>query len=300
MAKTLAKTLYVSDLDGTLLTNLALLSDFSKQMLQQLLQEGLLFTVASARSVVSMQVMLEGLPLPLPVVEFNGAFITDLATGHHAIVNAIEPSIIEDLYLLIQRFSCVPIISTFNGLEDCLYYKDIINAGMHWYVENRRSSQDRRLRTIANLTDSFQEQVVCVTIIHQATLLSELELAIQETYGDRVETQFYENRYAPGWYWLTVHDQKATKAKAIQKLREFYGFEDHELVVFGDHNNDISLFQIANRAIAVENATPELKGYATELIASNEEDSVVKYIHQAVKKSHSGESYDLSIPSNRA
>ena len=276
--------LYVSDLDGTLLTNRAVLSDFSKQTLQQLLQDGLVFTVASARSVVPMQVILEGLKLPLPIVEFNGAFITDLATGYHEIINHIEPSIIEDLYPLIQRFNCVPIVSTFNGSEDCLYYKDIINAGMNWYVENRRSSQDRRLRAIANLTDSFRDRVVCLTMINQAAVLTELDLAIKATYGSRVETQFYENRYAPGWHWLTVHDRRATKAQAIQLLREYYGFGNSELVVFGDHNNDITMFQIAERAIAVENATTELKGYATHLIDSNEEDSVVKYIYQDVKR----------------
>jgi hypothetical protein len=203
-----------------------------------------------------------------------------LATGRHEIINPIELSIIEDIYPLIRHFNCVPIISTFNGSEDCLYYKDIINAGMSWYVENRRFSQDRRLRTIANLTDAFQDQVVCLTIINQAAVLIELDMAIRETHGDRLETQFYENRYSPGWHWLTIHDHKATKAQAIQRLREYYRFEDHELVVFGDHNNDISLFQSADRAIAVQNATPELKGYATHLIDSNEQDSVVKYIHQ--------------------
>lgn len=275
--------LYVSDLDGTLLTNLAVLSDFSKLTLKQLLQDGLLFTVASARSVVSMQVMLDGLNLPLPIVEFNGAFITDLVTGRHEIINNIELSIIEDLYPLIRRFSCVPLISTFNGSEDCLYYNDIINAGMNWYVENRRSSKDRRLRTLANLTDSFRDQVVCVTIIDQAPVLTELELAIKATYGSRVETHLYENRYSPGWHWLTVHDYRATKAQAIQILRQYYGLGDCELVVFGDHNNDIKMFQIADRAIAVKNATTELKSYATHLIDSNQEDSVVKYIAQDIK-----------------
>ncbi|MGI0492479.1 HAD hydrolase family protein [Alkalinema pantanalense CENA528] len=276
----MVKTLYVSDLDGTLITNLAVLSDFSQQTLQQLLREGLLFTVASARSVVSMQPILDGLSLPLPIVEFNGAFITDLATGHHEIINSIEPSIVKDLYPLIRQFNCVPFVSTFNGIEDCLYYKDIINGGMSWYIENRKSSQDRRLRSITHLTDSFRDQVVCLTIIDQAAVLTELELAIKATYGDRVETHLYENQYSPGWHWLTVHDQRATKAQAVQTLRKYYGLNDHELVVFGDHNNDIKLFQIANRAIAVQNATPELKGYATHLIDSNEEDSVVKYIHQ--------------------
>ena len=119
--------LYVSDLDGTLLNNEANLSEFSRRTLHRLLQNGLPFTVASARSVVSIRAMLKGLKLTLPVVEFNGAFLSDLETGHHEVINSIEPAIVEDVYKLLHHYECVPFISTFNGGEDCVYYNDITN-----------------------------------------------------------------------------------------------------------------------------------------------------------------------------
>ena len=46
-------SVYISDLNGTLLRNDATLSDFAEENLRDLLAEGLLFTVASARSVDS-------------------------------------------------------------------------------------------------------------------------------------------------------------------------------------------------------------------------------------------------------
>jgi len=276
----MGNTIYISDLDGTLLTNNAVLSDFSKHNLQELLQDGLLFTVASARSVVFMGVVLRGLKLPLPIVEFNGAFISDLESGRHEIINSIEPEIIEDIYQMICSFKCVPFISSFNGLEDCCYYQEIINEGMQWYINDRLFHQDKRLRAIATLTDSFHEQIVCITIINHTEILSELEIAIHERYGERIQTYHYENSYAPGWYWLTIHSHKATKAQAILTLQEVYGLKSNKLMVFGDHNNDIEMFQIADCAIAVANATVELKRHATHVIGSNQADSVVRYIHQ--------------------
>ena len=54
----MSNVLYVSDLDGTLLQDDATLSPASRQILTSLLEEGLPLTVASARSVVSMQQML--------------------------------------------------------------------------------------------------------------------------------------------------------------------------------------------------------------------------------------------------
>ena len=55
-------TLYVSDLDGTLLQPDATLSRFARSGLEELLADGALFTVASARSVVSMNAILGALP----------------------------------------------------------------------------------------------------------------------------------------------------------------------------------------------------------------------------------------------
>ncbi|MBD2570122.1 HAD family hydrolase [Anabaena lutea] len=276
----MSDTIYISDLDGTLLTKNAVLSDFSKSKLQELLQDGLLFTVASARSVVSMGVALDGLKLPLPIVEFNGAFISDLESGRHEIINSIEPEIIEDIYQIISSFKCVPFISSFNGAEDCCYYQEIINEGMEWYLNDRLFHQDKRLRSLTKLTDSFRDQIVCLTVINKTEILSELEIIIRERYGDKIQTYHYENNYAPGWHWLTIHSYKATKAQGILTLQEIYGLTSNKLIVFGDHNNDIEMFKIADYAIAVDNATVELKRHANHIIESHEVDSVVRYIYQ--------------------
>jgi len=51
-------------------------------------------------------------------------------------------------------------------------------------------------------------------------------------------------------------------------------------VVFGDHSNDIKMFQIAHRGIAVANAIAEVKDLAIEIIASNEDDGVMSFIEK--------------------
>ena len=58
-------TLYVSDPDGTLLGNDTSLSQYSKDTLNVMLDQGLLFTVAGARSIASMVCLLAGLRLKL-------------------------------------------------------------------------------------------------------------------------------------------------------------------------------------------------------------------------------------------
>lgn len=271
-------SVYISDLDGTLLQNDATLSDFAEETLRDLLAEGLLFTVASARSVVSMQGMLRGLPLPLPVIEFNGAFLSDLNTGRHEIINAIDPSIAGGLYELVLAYHLVPFVSSFDGSKDRVHYDTAINDGMHWYLNDRLRHRDRRWPDPSDLTASLREQVVCFTIVAKKEVLAELQAAVLEMYAGSVETHLFENQYSPGWHWLTVHDVRATKDQAIRLLIDRYGLSGSEVVVFGDQSNDLKMFQIADRSLAVANATEELKHRADILIGSNEEDSVVKFI----------------------
>ncbi len=277
-------TLYISDLDGTLLNGRAELSEFSRNLLKEMIRDGLSFTVASARSVSSIRQMLKGLELNLPVIEFNGAFISDLESGRHEIINAIEPAIVGELYHLMSQSDCVPFLSTFDGDEDCLYHPEPTNDGSRWYYQDRKDKADPRLRRSEDLAASLKEQVVCFTSIGKEDELTELANKIYAEYGGQLELHLFENQYSPGWYWLTVHDHHATKDQAIFGLRSTFGFNQNELVVFGDQINDLKMFSIADVAVAVENAVPSLKERATTVIGGNDHDSVAKFIFEHRKR----------------
>ncbi len=270
--------LYISDLDGTLVNNKAEISDFSLQMLQELVDNGLLFTIASARSIVSMQQMLKGLTLNLPVISFNGGYISDLESGQHHLVNSIESEVSRQIYESLAEFDCVPYLSTYTGNEERVYYQQVTNPGMQWYLQERITRNDPRLTKTDDLRHGLREQVVCMTIINRREILDELEQHIRELHGARIETHQYENQYDPGWYWLTVHDRRASKDQAICELKKNFGLEEKRTVVFGDNRNDISMFKYADHAVAVANAQPEARQHAHEVIGSNEDDAVVRYL----------------------
>ncbi len=272
------KVFYISDLDGTLLRSDASLSTYSKSCLNEMIADGLQFTVASARSVVSMRHILDGLEISLPIIEFNGAFISDLKTGHHEVINQMNRDLVDAIYRLINNEGYSPFISTYNGEEDCLYFSEITNDGMDWYYNNRVLHKDSRLRKIGNITESFVDDVVCITTIGKKEELLELTRAIEENFNPMVEIHCFENAYSPGWYWLTVHDREASKDKGIQTVLRNGEHDVQELVTFGDNLNDIKMFKLSDRAIAVANSADELKSHADHIIGTNDEDSVVKFI----------------------
>ena len=227
---------------------------------------------------VAIQEMFDGVKLNLPGVEFNGAFISDLSTGYHEVINDIDKSITSEILSLSSAQGCLPFISSFNGTEDCLYYGSILNEGMEWYLNDRKKTQDKRLREVSDLQDSLNDNIVCFTIIGREEPLAEVQMRIYDSFKDLVELHLMENQYSPGWYWLTAHDYRATKDQGIKIVLDRLGISPDKLTVFGDNSNDIKMFKLADKSIVVNNATNELKSYASEIIGSNEEDSVVKYI----------------------
>lgn len=52
------------------------------------------------------------------------------------------------------------------------------------------------------------------------------------------------------------------------------------LVVFGGGKNDIDMFELADECYAVDNVDDDLKKMATDIILSNDEDGVAKWLEQ--------------------
>ena len=270
--------LYVSDLDGTLLASDATLSTRSRRLLNRAIDEGALLTVASARSIHSIQLLLSGLRLKLPVIEFNGAFITDFETGRHEVIHALEPNIVESAYALLTRETGVPLVSSYNGERDSLYHDDPPNDGASAYLRGRREAGDPRLRRVSDPGQHLDEQVVCLTVIERRERLEALVPKIRERFSGHVQLHCFADLYHEPWWWLTLHSPRATKAEAVSNLLGRCRLDADALVAFGDQTNDLSMFEIAGLSLAVENAVTEVKRRAQVVIGSNDDDSVARYI----------------------
>ncbi|MBL7214086.1 MAG: HAD family phosphatase [Phycisphaerae bacterium] len=270
--------IFISDLDGTLLRSDGALSAYSLRMLAELLGEGIHFTVASARAWGEIVPVLRDLPLTLPVIAINGAFITEYATGRHLVINNIENDFAQTIYQHILKEDLLPFIVTHNGTEDCLYWQDLKNEQMQWYHDILHVHKDKRIRRTEDLNHALAEKVIAFAVMGPPENVRALSKLLAAKYPGRLENFLFENPYSPGHWWLTIHDWRACKSKAIQTLVEITGHKLENLTVFGDHINDIKMLQLAGTGIAVANAEEELKQHANKIIGSNEDDAVVKYI----------------------
>ena len=71
------KTLFLSDLDGTFLNSCGKITKRSAEIISNLTNSGVLFTVATARTYATVMEMFKDINLPCPLVLMNGVTIYD-------------------------------------------------------------------------------------------------------------------------------------------------------------------------------------------------------------------------------
>ena len=268
--------IYISDLDGTLLRNDTTLSPYSRETIINLLDQGLTFTIATARSIVSTKQILGPIPFQFPIIELNGAYITDYETQEHLVVHDIASEIKEPLLAFLLKHNCPPFISGFNGQKDCVYYEQVINGAMGYYHKERTDSGHKRLWQVSNIHEGLQGQTVCLTVLQENPAPCDLQPLLHDAFGDQITTYRFDTPGEP-YYWLTIHAPNATKANGSRSLLKRHDLTSEPLTVFGDNYNDLPI-NLADRAIAVSNARPKVCDAADQVIGTNETDSVVRFI----------------------
>jgi Cof subfamily protein (haloacid dehalogenase superfamily) len=274
------RELFVSDLDGTLLSTEGRLSDRSLAILTELLAGGLPFTVASARSAVSMRQVLRGLPLALPVVEYNGAYVSDLATGRHLRWETIPAQVSAEVLAAGARHALTPMAATFDGTEDRVHVPTPRNEGLAGYERSRLAAGDRRYRRSDDLAPAVREGVVCFSFLDRREVLEPLRDELQRDLGAGVQALLMPESRFPPWHWLAIYAGRATKAHALAALAEETGVPLSAMTAFGDQINDIPMLTACGRAVAVANAVDEVKRLAHATIGTNDEDSVALYLQR--------------------
>ena len=269
----MAKTLYIIDLDGTLLNRQSRLSKFTIDNLNHLLNKGVLFTFATARSWHSAHVVTEGLCSSLPWIVHNGAFTVDGTTGKpsHQVFFRKEES--EFILQLADELGLWPLVyAIINGREQVLYCPNAhMHAGTKYYISSRQG--DPRLLAVDNHKDLHQDNIYYFTFIDSHKPLLPLWKRIEGV--SWLNCTFQQELYRQE-YWLEITPGPATKAHAALRLKN--ELQCQRIVAFGDAMNDLPLFAAADESYAVTNALPQVKAAATGIIGSCQDDGVVKFL----------------------
>lgn len=175
-------------------------------------------------------------------------------------------SVLEDLFN-----NCVyPIVYAYiNGKERFSFVRELCTKRMDKFLNSRKG--DIRTNEVKSLSELKEGNIFYITCIDEPEKLKPLYDKYKDKYHCVYQTDIYTNEQ-----WLEIMPLETSKSNAIKQLRTMLDCE--KLIVFGDGTNDIDMFQMADESYAVANAHEDLKKYATEVILSNDDDGVAKWL----------------------
>ncbi len=263
-------TLYLSDLDGTLLRENQRLSAYTCSVIARIVQAGAHFSYATARSIETASKVTAGMEVELPVIVHNGAFIVDSVTGAPLWSARFTPEEEERVYSAFLERGLFPLTyAVIDGRNRFSYLKEKCSAAQWKFVLTRMDARAREIFSTQEALDGTVYYFACIAD-DEAHLLPVYE-ALKEHFHCIFSRDIYTNDP-----WLEIMPKGVSKASAAKKLMQLLGCS--KLVCFGDEMNDIPMFEIADEKYAVAGAAEELKALATAVIGDNDEDAVARFL----------------------
>lgn len=272
------KTLFVSDLDGTLLNSSQCLSEYTISTINRLVEDGMIFSYATARSYVTASRVTQGISPKLPVIVYNGCSVLQNGSGKQLLSVVFTEQETDVIRAGLAEHGISPIVYAYiDGIEKFSYCNRDMTADAQEFLLSRKG--DIRDHPVPAEQLYFGE-VFYITCIDASDKL----FPVYEMLKDSFYCVYQKDIYS-GAQWLEIMPGEASKANAVMKLKKLLGCE--RVVSFGDGKNDIPMFQISDECYAVENADAELKCFATAVIGSNDADGVARWLAKMNKKEKS-------------
>ncbi|MEG0899318.1 MAG: HAD family hydrolase [Oscillospiraceae bacterium] len=264
--------LFVSDLDGTLLSSEIKVSDYTINAINDAISKGAIFTVATARSFVSASELTKKLNINAPVILMNGVFVYDIKKDEYIKYEEISKPLASFIIDVMKRHKQSGRMFGFDGKRLLSYTESGCKHTFPEDIENHR----RKIVPTQNLADNINSNpIVSFVLIDSFENLGPIYREIKD--NETLSCCFYEDIYKPEIFWLEIYSSRVNKANAVSYVKEYC--KAQRLVTFGDNLNDIEMLTLADEGIAMANAVSKAKEASNLTLKwTNDEDGVARYI----------------------
>lgn len=271
------KTLYITDLDGTLLNSDKEISEYSKNTINTIIAKGVHFSVATARTAASSLKILSCININVPVVLMNGVVIYDTQLNRYIKIEEISVQSAHAIIDVLKEYEITGFMYTISGDTLVTYYENLNTKPLKDFHNERIMRYNKSFVQLERFSDKIlKDKIIYFTLIDEYKRLSKVLDALKN--HPDIDAVLYRDIYAEDLWYLEIHSINASKYKSVKFLREYCKFD--RIIGFGDNLNDIPLFKACDECYAVSNAVHGLKEVASGIIGDNHSDAVATFIAQ--------------------
>ncbi|WP_027400482.1 Cof-type HAD-IIB family hydrolase [Anaerovorax odorimutans] len=264
------------DMDGTLLSSQGTLSNKNKEIINEAMKRGINIVIATGR-------VLSALPkdvIAVSGIEYavtsNGARVVRLEDNHSLYTNLISEEKINDIKEFVFADD-VFLEIFFDGDvfvdKYCLEKVDSYNLPK-WYsdyvLKTRTPVEDLKETLEANLGAMENININFSSMERRSEFLEKLK----KIEGITITTSLPHN--------IEIGGATTSKADGVTQLCNLLSLKSDNVMAFGDSQNDGAMLSFAGLAVAMDNASKEVKHLADYITKSNDEDGVAYAIEKFI------------------
>lgn len=274
-----------SDMDGTLLTARQTVTDENIEAIKKAQEKGIEFVVATGRSYQEGIFVLEEAGIKCPMICANGA---EVRSADGEIVSSSP----------LDKELAIRTAKTLTELE--VYYEVYTNHGTYTTDEKRgitimadiflsgnpeedvqkvlKAAEERFEKGLVHKVDSYED--LFNSEDHQIYKLLAFTFDPERMEAAKQALQDYEGLVisSSGHGNLELTSKSAQKGVALENFVREKGIALEETMALGDNYNDLSMFKVVGRAVAMGNADDYIKSQCHIVTGTNEESGVGKAI----------------------
>lgn len=267
----MTRKMLVLDIDGTLTNSQKRITDKTLAAVMACQEAGHVVVVASGRPTPGIDAVANALQLRQYggyVLSYNGAKITNYATGDIVYQRMVDASLIGELYAY----------STEHDLGMMTYDDTSIITGtrIDEYMELEARINGIQIRSVDDFVEYVDFPVNKCLLTKEGELAKEHVELLQERYGDKASI------YRSEPFFIEVMAKGIDKAAALEQLRNVLHIDQKDIVACGDGFNDLPMIRYAGVGVAMANAQPEVKEAADYITLSNDEDGVAAVVEKFI------------------
>lgn len=267
MAEKRKISLVLADVDGTLVTEQKVLTKRAQAAVHSLRGAGIRFAVTSGRPPKGMAMLVEPLQIDTPIAGFNGGLMVkpDFTIIDQKTVPAdVAASAVE---LLRSR-----------GLDVWVYRGNdwLVGKADGPHVEHEAWTVKFAPKVVGDVAAELDQVSKVVGVSDDFDKVQRCEADAKATLGQRATA----NRSQP--YYLDVTNKDANKGAVVEYLSRHLGVPAAEIATIGDQPTDVPMFQRSGFSIAMGNASDQVKGQASAVTDSYNDEGFAKAMERYI------------------
>lgn len=252
------------DIDGTLRDSKGEISQETIDAIARVKQHGIIVVLATGRSCSYAKKVAEEINTSEYLISSNGSEVINFRTNDVIFNKAIDR----------------------NSLKEIMTYcqENNVNLLFNTIKEDYQTIEESHRRILIHSLDEIKEDVNQIVI---TSMNYDRMLIIPEMFKEKYPNLHLSgsssdlkkgNRHPDIDYYHDYNAENVSKATGVLELLDYLQIPVERSIAIGNNDNDLSMCSTVGCAVAVENASISLKQIADEIIGSNNENGVAKFL----------------------